>query len=66
MRKKTGKFFLLNKKSNNMKEENLLRCQAVPFVRPPLGLETQEPGLWQGEYRQRQGRGEAEHRGVGW
>lgn len=38
----------------------------VPFVRPPLGLETQETGLWQGEYRHRQGRGEAEHRGVGW
>lgn len=45
MRKKTGKFFSLNKKSNDMREENLLRCQAVPFVRPLRGPETDKTGL---------------------
>ena len=45
MRKKTGKFFSLNKKSNNMKEENFPRCQAMPLVRPLRGLETDKTGL---------------------
>ena len=42
----------------------MLRGWVVPFVRPPLGLETQETGLWLGEYGQRQA--ETECRGMGW
>ena len=36
----------------------------MPFVRLLLGLETQETGLWLGDYGHRQAKTEC--RGVGW